>query len=77
MLSGHDHHYERFDTQPIQFVVGTGGKDLRRVGTPVEGSVSLSNRHHGALFMSITDRSASFEFVSTKNSIIDKTTITC
>jgi calcineurin-like phosphoesterase family protein len=77
LLSGHDHHYERFDTQPAQFVVGTGGKDLRRVRTPVEGSAFLSNKHHGALFMSITDRSASLEFVSTKNVIIDKTTITC
>ena len=29
LLSGHDHHYERFTTKVAQYVVGTGGKDLR------------------------------------------------
>lgn len=77
LLSGHDHHYERFDTRPVQFVVGTGGKDLRRVGTPVEGSIFFSDKHYGALFMSVTDRGADLEFVSTDNIVVDRTTITC
>jgi calcineurin-like phosphoesterase family protein len=77
-LSGHDHHYERFNTQPVQFVVGTGGKDLRRVRTtPVEGSVFLSNKHHGALFMSITNRTALVEFIDIDGLMIDWKTITC
>ena len=76
-LSGHDHNYERFNTQPAQFVVGTGGKDLRPVKSPIEGSAFLSNDHHGALFISIMDRTASIEFVSIDGSVIDSTTISC
>jgi 3',5'-cyclic AMP phosphodiesterase CpdA len=77
LLSGHDHNYERFDTKPVQFVVGTGGKDLRAVGKPIDGSVFLSNKHHGALIMEISERSAELQFLSVNGSVIDKTRIDC
>jgi len=76
-LSGHDHHYERFDTQPAQFVVGTGGKDLRRIRDIEVGSVFVSNVHHGALFMDIYDRTAKIEFISVDQRVQDTTSITC
>jgi len=76
-LSGHDHHYERFNTQPVNFVVGTGGKDLRRIRDIEEGSVFASNVHHGALFMEINDRTADIEFISIDQRVQDKTSITC
>jgi len=53
VLSGHDHNYERFNTSPVQFVVGTGGKELRGVGTQAENSAFLSNETSGALIMTI------------------------
>jgi calcineurin-like phosphoesterase family protein len=77
LLSGHDHHYERFDTQPAQFVVGTGGKDLRRIRDIEVGSVFVSNVHHGALFMDIYDRTAKIEFISVDQRVQDTTNITC
>jgi calcineurin-like phosphoesterase family protein len=76
-LSGHDHHYERFDTQPTQFVVGTGGKDLRHIRDIEVGSVFVSNVHHGALFMDIYDRTAKIEFISVDQRVQDETTINC
>lgn len=77
LLSGHDHHYERFLTSPVQFVVGTGGKDLRSIKQPVESSVVRDNQNHGALFMTVADRTAFIEFVGIDGSVLDATTITC
>jgi calcineurin-like phosphoesterase family protein len=77
LLSGHDHNYERFSTKPVQFVVGTGGKDLRRVGKPIDGSVFLSNKHHGALVMKISKRTAELQFLNTDGVTIDKTRVDC
>ena len=77
LLSGHDHNYERFDTQPVQFVVGTGGKDLRSIKTIEDNSAFVSNDYHGALFMTITDRTADVEFIGTDGTVADKTTISC
>ncbi len=51
VLSGHDHHYERF--APIQgirqFVVGTGGRSLYPVIGREKGSEFVDARHFGAL----------------------------
>jgi 3',5'-cyclic AMP phosphodiesterase CpdA len=59
VLSGHDHNYERFNVNPAhnynttQYVVGTGGKELRGVGTQAENSAFLSNETSGALILTI------------------------
>jgi 3',5'-cyclic AMP phosphodiesterase CpdA len=53
VLSGHDHNYERFNTSQVQFVVGTGGKELRGIGSVKEESAVALNDTSGALVMTI------------------------
>jgi 3',5'-cyclic AMP phosphodiesterase CpdA len=52
VLSGHDHHYERFDPKDgglVQFVVGTGGRSLYPILGREEGSVIAQTRGYGVL----------------------------
>lgn len=58
-LAGHDHHYERFEPMDgrgnqvadglVSFVVGTGGKSLRGMGTPAPGSAYFRADRFGVL----------------------------
>jgi hypothetical protein len=74
ILSGHDHNYERFAPQDEngaadaatgirEFVVGTGGKDLRAMGTRKANSEVLNTSTHGVLKMTLHATSYDFEFV--------------
>jgi hypothetical protein len=52
VLSGHDHHYERFDPKDgglVQLVVGTGGRSLYPVLFRQEGSVAVQTNGYGVL----------------------------
>ena len=51
VLSGHDHHYERFEPKDglVQYVVGTGGRSLYPVLAREEGSVAVQTRGYGVL----------------------------
>jgi hypothetical protein len=75
VLSGHDHHYERFAPQDPdgredrergirQFVVGTGGAPSYRLrNKPVRNSEALSNNVRGVLRLVFHDDGYEWEFV--------------
>lgn len=75
ILAGHDHNYERFapmtatgvldNTAGIRsFVVGTGGKEQRSLGTTKANSVVRSNNSFGVLKLSLHPTSYDWQFVS-------------
>ena len=52
VLSGHDHHYERFEPKDgnlVQYVVGTGGRSLYPFFGREEGSAAAHARGYGVL----------------------------
>lgn len=74
LMSGHDHHYERFDplgpdaTPDLehgvrQFVVGTGGAYLREVEVPAPHSRTLTDEDHGLLRVTLHPDRYEWEFV--------------
>jgi len=83
VLTAHDHHYERFETykgqdqEPVQFVVGTGGKGLRSVGQAIPGSVKMIDDEHGVLVIEIRGKVVSTYFIDIDGNILDSHTITC
>lgn len=75
VLSGHDHHYERFapldqdgklNKQGIRsFVVGTGGAKLSPLFFRKNGSEIRQNDHHGILQLQLFNDAYRWEFLST------------
>jgi Calcineurin-like phosphoesterase len=75
ILSGHDHNYERFapqtpaggrnNTRGIrQFVVGTGGANLRTIRSNVAPNSEVRNSDtHGVLILSLRERGYTWRFV--------------
>jgi len=72
-VSGHDHNYERFAPQDPegkadsehgvrQFVVGTGGRELRRVGRASANSEVLSREAYGVISFRLLPDSYEWEF---------------
>lgn len=65
VLSGHDHHYERF--APVagirQFVVGTGGRSLYPVVAPLPGSEVHNTTTFGVLALTLRDDGYDWRFV--------------
>ena len=74
VLVGHDHNYERFapqdpdavsDAQGIrQFVVGTGGKDLRPINLLVANSEVFESETFGVLELTLHQSSYDWEFIA-------------
>ncbi|MFN8621143.1 MAG: metallophosphoesterase [Chloroflexota bacterium] len=72
ILNAHDHLYERFapmdaDAQPAAdgtraFVVGTGGDELYRAGTPIAGSEALWDRAFGVLELDLGPEGYAWRF---------------
>ena len=73
-LAGHDHNYERFAPQDPsgrldeergirQFIVGTGGREHRRVGKPARNSESIDRTSYGILKLTLRERGYDWEFV--------------
>jgi len=79
VLSGHDHHYERYN--PIdgitQFVVGTGGKSMRNVSSPDSESAIVYDDTPGVLMMDLYEDRYIWYFISTDYAIVDTGTVTC
>jgi hypothetical protein len=81
VLGGHEHNYERFAPQtpdakadPLglrEFVVGTGGKDLYRFGSPKPNSEARVNHTFGVLKLILRQSSYDWEFVSESGAIVD------
>ena len=74
VVAGHDHDYERFLRQHAdgtkasngmrEFVVGTGGKDLRSFGTRQLNSMARWNGSHGVLKLTLRPASYAWRFVA-------------
>lgn len=80
-LSGHDHHYERVEAPVTQFVVGTGGKSLRSVGTPIateNASTQFATAdHHGILVIEITGLTMTTKFLTIDGQVLDEYSQNC
>ena len=88
VLSGHDHHYERFaPLDPFgrpdpergirQFIAGTGGAGLRTVGSPVDGSEVRIAGRHGVLRLALRDGAYDWQFISIEGETLDSGTGAC
>ena len=81
ILNGHDHHYERFDPQDPEsnfvtrgireFLVGTGGKSLRRSSKREKHSVVRHFDAHGVLRLTLRRDSYDWEFLSIGQTFVD------
>ncbi|HNM97034.1 MAG TPA: metallophosphoesterase [Marmoricola sp.] len=86
-LAGHDHDYERFKrldgdkvirTDGIpSFVVGTGGKELRTLGSRRYGSAYFNSKKHGVLKLSLGQGNFSYWFVGIDGVTYDVGTRSC
>jgi len=77
-LAGHDHHYERIEAGgPVQFVVGTGGAPLRRVGHRRAGSRTVVDQSHGVLELKLYPGGYRYRFVDTSGKVRDQGEATC
>lgn len=89
VLSGHDHHYERFTAMDSEgspdpqngirsFVVGTGGAKLSPIFLVKDGSEFRQNDHYGVLKLNLASNSYAWEFISTENNqVLDKGQAIC
>ncbi len=90
VLNGHDHDYERFAPQDPggkedreqgirEFVVGTGGTDLRVFEKPKPNSELRLGKVHGVLKMTLHDGSYDWEFIPTPDDseVTDSGTAKC
>ena len=87
-ITGHDHDYERFAPQDEkgrydpsfgirQFVVGTGGADLRSVGPPIENSEVLFTGVHGVIGLALNEGSYGWAFVDVNQAVRDSGSESC
>jgi len=83
VLNGHDHNYERFAPQDPEgnadpagiheFIVGTGGIDLRPVEAPQPNSEVLDNSSWGVLELTLRSDSFEWEFVGVPDAPLEDT----
>ncbi len=82
VLTGHDHHYERFapldaEGQPDpfhgirQFVVGTGGADLRPVENAIPNSEIIIHDTHGVIALGLRDGGYDWAFIGVDRAVRD------
>jgi hypothetical protein len=86
VLVGHDHVYERFGRQdawgnrdataPMEFMVGTGGKNLGRF-TSVEDNSKRRIREHGVLRLRLASNSFRWKFVGIDRRTLDSGDANC
>jgi hypothetical protein len=88
ILNGHDHNYERFApmgpdgqrddaTGMRQFVVGTGGSDLRPMGEIQPNNELWATGYPGFLQISLDDHGYEWAFLSTTGEVVDTGSDTC
>jgi hypothetical protein len=81
-VTGHDHNYERFAPQDLngrrdrrfgirQFVVGTGGADLRPVNRRIRNSEVAIDDTHGVIAIALGSGSYSWAFIGVDRSVRD------
>ncbi len=73
VISGHDHGYERLQIDGIPyFVNGLGGDHIYQFADPLPESQVRYNSDHGAMLVTATDRSISFQMYSVAGTLIDE-----
>jgi acid phosphatase type 7 len=87
IVNGHDHDYERFaPMRPDglrywkgirQFVVGTGGANLRSFGTIKPNSQARQSSIHGVLKLFLADGEYSWRFISADGTYTDRGNTSC
>ena len=88
VLNGHDHNYERFAPQDpdanldeergiTEVVVGTGGGEMRGMGTTKANSIVRRGRLLGVFQVTLHPDGWSYRFISTDNSFSDSGTAAC
>ncbi|MCA9347206.1 metallophosphoesterase [Candidatus Saccharibacteria bacterium] len=88
VLNGHDHDYERFAPKGVsgesaesgtrEFVIGTGGRNLRDFGANIlSGSEFRDNKHFGYLVMTLYPGRYDWEFKGIDSVVYDNGTSLC
>lgn len=88
ILNGHSHQYERYsrqrpDGQPdpergiMQFVVGTGGKNLKGFVRKQRNSEVRNSSSYGVLRMELREKSYAWEFISDGGNVLDSGSAEC
>ena len=87
VVSGHDHHYERFAPQDAngqrdesglrQFVVGTGGSKPSVLRAPAPHSLRRQNEDFGVLVLKLYDGAYSWRFVALGGRTLDYGNASC
>ena len=88
VLSGHEHDYERFKRMDavghlrpergmLEFVVGTGGRNLYRLGTRKYGSAYFQAHSFGVLQLDLRPRSFAWTFRSIGGKVLDRSSRSC
>ncbi len=74
VIAGHDHIYERIETDGVTYVVnGSGGKGLYACSSPrVAGSIVCDDSHFGALLLSASDSQLTARMIATDGTVIDE-----
>ncbi len=77
VLTGHDHDYERVDVNGLPyFVNGVGGSTLRDFLIPVAGSQLRYKDNYGAMLVTASPTTITYQFVITDGTVIDTYTQT-
>ena len=72
VLAGHDHDYERIFVDGLLYLVnGAGGAALYNFGTPIPGSQVRYNAKHGALRVTATPTTLTYEFIDVDGLVVD------
>jgi len=88
VLNGHSHHYERFSPQSpdglpdaqrgiTQFVVGTGGKNLKGFWRKQRNSMVRNSKAFGVLKLELGQKGYAWEFISDGGQVLDSGTGQC
>jgi PKD repeat protein len=76
VFAGHDHVYERLETNGIPFFVnGLGGRSIYGFNTPLPNSQVRYNSDYGAMRIAANGGEMTFEFLNTSGTVIDTHTI--
>jgi tartrate-resistant acid phosphatase type 5 len=78
VLSGHEHFYERFNTNGfVYFINGLGGYTRYQFTDPrLPGSEAAYNNDWGAQRITVTETNLTFEFINVSGELVDTYTLT-
>ena len=72
VLTGHDHDYERVVLNGFPYIVnGLGGASRRTFGKPIQGSQVRYSDNYGAMLVTATATTITYQFVAIDGQVID------